>query len=82
MVPIDVNATHIYPWSAAEATAAPIPVPVVGGGLCGFRLRAAIVPPTGESLCAPAPLPCFMPIPVAFAASHTHARTPLWCLAV
>ena len=31
---MDVKTTHIYPWSAAEAAATPVPVPVVGGGSC------------------------------------------------
>ena len=65
--------THIR-WSIACATAAPVPVPVVGGGSPVKRVTAPSRPFAGELLCAPAPH--FAPRPLLLYATPcalTHA---------
>ena len=82
MVPVDVYTTHIYSWSAAEAAAAPVPLPVVGRGSCVPRVRVAVLPPLGKLLCAPSPVLRLTPTAAVAYSVCNHARTPLLVLVV
>ena len=80
MVPIDVYTTHIYPWSAAEAAATPVPVPAVGGGSCVPRVLVAVVFPLGELLVPLRPHCISRPPPLSwtpYAFTHAH-HCPFW----